>query len=477
MHGRWYALLVIILFAALMAVIPVGVVGSRPGKENSPKHDDQRRLIVDTDMGLDDVRAIFALLAADEIEIEAIVTVEGSASIGKGMDNLIGLLELSRHDEIPVCRGYAREGLPAPPWRKTANSLCGVTFPPPQSISFHADAQAWLKVFLEQRLGDITYLSLGPLGNLSLLADRLPGGIEMIGRIWIPAELSPGGTIEAWNISYDSTAARAVFDAASEIVILDMTPARSVNAEEFLSSVKGTTHAVGWIQRFIDKRSACGAHLFIYDELLAAAAIDEDLITLRSERYRIESNNGGKLKLMSDYRGNIRIAEITEVGAAMERIRMLWEAADKHEQEHAAHDRLPAEELLKSFHGHLGPYVVLGYRMGMLALESLDSKGHFGLSAEVHSILQPPQSCLIDGVQLGSGCTLGKRNIDVYEHDGPAYVVFEMENGARIRIALRPAVPGRIRSMIEKRGVEAVGEYFLTAPLDSLFEIGGTHRN
>jgi formylmethanofuran dehydrogenase subunit E len=25
----------------------------------------------------------------------------------------------------------------------------------------------------------------------------------------------------------------------------------------------------------------------------------------------------------------------------------------------------------------------------------------------------PPQSCLADGVQIGSGCTLGKRNIEI----------------------------------------------------------------
>jgi hypothetical protein len=30
--------------------------------------------------------------------------------------------------------------------------------------------------------------------------------------------------------------------------------------------------------------------------------------------------------------------------------------------------------------------------------------------------------------------------------------------------------------MIEAHGVEAVGEHFLTAPADSLFEIGETHR-
>jgi hypothetical protein len=56
-----------------------------------------------------------------------------------------------------------------------------------------------------------------------------------------------------------------------------------------------------------------------------------------------------------------------------------------------------------------------------LVFAALASKD-FDLAAHVHSPLEPPPSCLIDGVQLGSGCTLGKGNIRVSEHDGPAWV-------------------------------------------------------
>lgn len=63
------------------------------------------------------------------------------------------------------------------------------------------------------------------------------------------------------------------------------------------------------------------------------------------------------------------------------------------------------------FHGHLGPYLVLGLRMGMIAVHMLKPKGLHELSATVWTRLSPPQSCLLDGVQVSSGCTLGKGNI------------------------------------------------------------------
>jgi len=71
------------------------------------------------------------------------------------------------------------------------------------------------------------------------------------------------------------------------------------------------------------------------------------------------------------------------------------------------------EELLErgtEFHGHLGPFLVCGLRMGLLALRELDSWGHFDLQAVVETGTTPPLSCLIDGIQVATGCTLGKGN-------------------------------------------------------------------
>ncbi len=62
-------------------------------------------------------------------------------------------------------------------------------------------------------------------------------------------------------------------------------------------------------------------------------------------------------------------------------------------------------------HGHVGPFLVVGIRMGLLALELLEHPGYFGLSAESEAGSTPPVSCLNDGVQIGSGCTTGKGNL------------------------------------------------------------------
>ena len=67
-------------------------------------------------------------------------------------------------------------------------------------------------------------------------------------------------------------------------------------------------------------------------------------------------------------------------------------------------------------HGHLGPWVVAGARLGMAGARAVDAKGHFDAEVTCEGpFVKPPQSCFLDGVQLGTGATLGKRTIQAIE--------------------------------------------------------------
>ncbi|MBL7070121.1 MAG: formylmethanofuran dehydrogenase subunit E family protein [Candidatus Omnitrophica bacterium] len=63
------------------------------------------------------------------------------------------------------------------------------------------------------------------------------------------------------------------------------------------------------------------------------------------------------------------------------------------------------------FHGHLGPYLVLGVLAGEVALKKLKCRKYFGLDVKVRGVDKKPKSCLIDGLQLSTGATYGKGNI------------------------------------------------------------------
>ena len=61
------------------------------------------------------------------------------------------------------------------------------------------------------------------------------------------------------------------------------------------------------------------------------------------------------------------------------------------------------------FHGHLGPAVVAGARMGTAGLRAVEAQGFFDVEVTCEGPLaKPPQSCFLDGVQVATGATMGK---------------------------------------------------------------------
>ena len=63
-------------------------------------------------------------------------------------------------------------------------------------------------------------------------------------------------------------------------------------------------------------------------------------------------------------------------------------------------------------HGHLGPMVSFGARMGMASLRAVDAKGYFDVEVTCEGpFANPPASCFLDGVQIATGATMGKRNL------------------------------------------------------------------
>jgi len=103
-------------------------------------------------------------------------------------------------------------------------------------------------------------------------------------------------------------------------------------------------------------------------------------------------------------------------------------------------------ELGTKVHGHLGPFLVAGIRMGLLALELLDSPGYFGIHAESDAGTKTPLSCLSDGVQIGSGCTTGKGNLTVTDAGQPC-VRFATDDRRSVEIAVRRDAMQQFRSM------------------------------
>ncbi|MBU7031059.1 MAG: formylmethanofuran dehydrogenase [Theionarchaea archaeon] len=119
------------------------------------------------------------------------------------------------------------------------------------------------------------------------------------------------------------------------------------------------------------------------------------------------------------------------------------------------------------FHGHLGPYLALGLKMGLLAQELLQGDP-FSVSAQIHTDTSPPRSCMVDGIQFSSGCTLGKGNITIKE-DSQLFGIFNRDS-CSITIRVRPEIVDSLTSL-SREHLEGSARSLFKKKNEDLFEV------
>ena len=112
-----------------------------------------------------------------------------------------------------------------------------------------------------------------------------------------------------------------------------------------------------------------------------------------------------------------------------------------------------------AFHGHECPGLATGYRAGELALEQLGVKAAFD---EELVCISENDACGVDGVQVVTGCTVGKGNLLFHNTGKMAFTFYSRATGKGVRLVLKP-LPDLDR--------EARRHFILTAPAEEVYEV------
>lgn len=448
--------------AILTALALVAAIG--PARADHDPTDPAYRIpvAVDTDMGLDDLAALAALAAAPTIELVSVTTVGGAATPERGAENAARFLQLVGVAGVPVAAGSAVAGEP-PPWRRVAESLGGVTLPalsdPPGR-----DAVAQLRRVLDQHGGEqVVLLALGPLTNLAALLAAAPDAAPRIDAIWLLG--GPGE--RAWNLAADPDAARAVFRPGVPLVLVPESASHALALPSGTPERLAASPALAARLLALAWKGSGHATPPLADAALVAAFLGGDGAGLpREARVALDAE-----ERLAVTRGEDAAVLTPPDAAANARLLVALWTETPPDQPPALDAAGPPLRRLAAFHGHLGPYVVLGYRAAVLARERTGSPGYFDLEVRPVTIGKPPQDCFVDGIQLGSGATTGKGNLKPQAADVVPYAVFTRKGGAGLRIDLLPGFPETLAREIRARGVGAVGLRVFAAPLDSLLRV------
>ena len=192
-----------------------------------------RRILIDTDPGIDDAMAIFYALASPELDVVGLTTVFGNAHTDVCTTNALRLLDIAGRPDIPVAQGATRPL--AMNYRGPVAFVHGAdgqgdTFRPPstrEAVGVHA-AQFIIDTIMASP-EEITVVLLGPFTNMALamlmqpdLTTFVKEIVVMGGAAFTHGNASPAS--EA-NVLNDPEAADIVFGAACPIVMagLDVT--------------------------------------------------------------------------------------------------------------------------------------------------------------------------------------------------------------------------------------------------------------
>ncbi|NIP28111.1 MAG: hypothetical protein GWN55_11650 [Phycisphaerae bacterium] len=96
---------------------------------------------------------------------------------------------------------------------------------------------------------------------------------------------------------------------------------------------------------------------------------------------------------------------------------------------------------IKRMHGHVGPWNVLGWRIGQAALREFNTKwGRHDLDIICYIPMETPYSCMVDGLILATGNSIGRLDIHLAEvmSIDLIYVAIRRKDGTGPILILKP---------------------------------------
>ena len=262
-----------------------------------------RRIIIDTDPGIDDAMAIFLALRSPELKVEAITPVAGNVPLDLTLPNALRLVEIAARTDIPVAAGASH-----PLVRRLAtaghvhgvNGLAGVDFPAPKNKPARETAPEIIRRIVRENPGEITMVAIGPLTNVALALRADPDLAGMIPAIAIMGGSLSGGNMTPaaeFNLYVDPEAARIVFDANIPLTMVGLDVTRKcLVSEQHIKRLEAANNpvsqAAGKILRATYERMRHGGEvtdIALHDALAVASLIDHDVITRKDYYVEVET--------------------------------------------------------------------------------------------------------------------------------------------------------------------------------------------
>lgn len=434
------------LIIIVLSVLFVSLAEAHPWK---PRY----HVIIDTDGGIDDMKAISMILASPDVHVLGITISPGVLDAESAYIKVKSLLNSFYHNGIPV--GINRTG---------ANNSA-IKFRQPdyrwgdEAGIKTASAPEAVKVISGILKNETSKISLICLGSLSMAAKSSAEIPEFRSRvkeiIWSCEGINK---TDGYNYSIDSPSAKSVIESGMEIkAVYTGGENPATYTEQMITQLRGIrTPYAAKISDFLISPAA-KSHAFSYrlsDELIPLFMHFPSYFLIRQSG-TISEINVMKTDSLKD--GICRILK----GETVKKNQVINELPsdpsfyfdDVAPVVTTVINRYGNEEwqagvLANELHRHLGVFAIIGVKMGIRAREYFNV-GVDEFEAVSYAGSTPPISCMNDGIQVSTGATPGHGLLKVVNENPYPRVEFKHLNH-KITISLNPEIHSKISAELKE---------------------------
>jgi inosine-uridine nucleoside N-ribohydrolase len=261
-----------------------------------------RRIIIDTDPGVDDAFAILLALRSPELQVEAITPVSGNVPLEITLPNALRLVEIAGRPDIPVAAGASvplTRRLITASYVHGEDGFGGVNFPPPKIKPVSESATEIIRRIVRAHPGEVTIVAVGPLTNVATALRSDPELAHMIPQFVLMGGSISGGNITPaaeFNFYVDPEAAHVVFHSGVPIDMVGLDVTRKVQlTEKHAAALEAgsnpVSQAAGKIARSTIehyRRTGFPGDPMMHDPLALATLLDSTLVKFRDYYVNIE---------------------------------------------------------------------------------------------------------------------------------------------------------------------------------------------
>lgn len=426
-------------------------------------------LIIDTDAGTDDYRAIILMLSLKQFDVKAITLSDGTLFPDKGAWRVENLLKCFNKEEIII--GVGKKTMYNKPiWRKYAETVpwssCSKEMP--IKISYPQAKDVITNVLSTAKDKSVTIVCLGSLSNVY---ETLKENSSLTEKIKVLIWYNSSDIQHSTNYVFEPKAANFVLNLNIPIRLIQTIKDKSLSySSHFVKQISQvqTKYAkeIIYQMEYFYKHSDT-THLRFWDELCALYIANPDFFSMK------ENVKEPRIQFAYDYEieklKKLYIQILNETYRPRQHVVFsifptdsIYYADDVNQIKNKIISKYGEEEFMlgtiaSEIHNHLGIYTILGVKMGLYAREILNvPKNQIKVVSYAGNV--QPLSCLNDGIMVATGST-------------PAYGLFAVNDSIIVPTAMfcykskciKLTLKKEVHEMIHKQIQDAVYTFTISS--------------